>query len=154
MPKQLMSFRFNDSTVNYLQGVVKYSELSMTDYIEGLIELDRDSTSDIGWDKGCVITSDGRMIVISKPYYMTQINLLEDGIGIIAAIPDTLIPLEKCLELAVAQTRKCEDIIYNANDDFTGSGGDVCYIYLSDSNVFAKYLSDTFNVNVKAGILG
>ena len=147
MPKQLMSFRFNDSTVNYLQGVVKYSELSMTDYIEGLIELDRDSTLDIGWDKGCVITSDGRMIVISKPYYMTQINLLEDGIGIIAAIPDTLIPLDKCLEFAKAQTRKDEDILY-------GAGDNIYSIDLNEAKYFSEHLGKLFNVNVKAGILG
>ena len=147
MAKQLMSFRFDDSTVNYLQGVVKNSDLSMTEYIEGLIDLDRDSTSNIEWDRGCIITSDERLIVISKPYYMTQINLLEVGIGIIAAIPDSLIPLDKCLEFAIAQARKDESILY-------GAGDSIYSIDLNDAKYFAEHLGSLFNVDVKAGILG
>ena len=147
MAKQLMSFKFDDSIVNYLQGVVKNSDLSMTEYIEGLIDLDRDSTSNIEWDRGCVITSDERLIVISKPYYMTQVNLLEVGIGIIAAIPDTLIPLDKCLEFAKTQTRKDESILYE-------DGGDIYSIDLNNARYFADHIGKLFNVDVKAGILG
>lgn len=147
MTKQLMSFRFDDSTVNYLQGVVKNSELSMTDYIESLIEIDRNSTADIEWDKGCVITSDERMIVVSEPYYMTQISLLEAGIGIIAAIPDDLIPLNKCLEFAKAQVRKDENILYGKDEQ-------IFSVDINDARYFADHLGKLFNVDVKAGILG
>lgn len=119
----------------------------MTDYIESLIEIDRNSTADIEWDKGCVITSDERMIVVSEPYYMTQINLLEAGVGIIAAIPDELIPLNKCLEFAKAQVRKDENILY-------GEGDQIYSVDINDARYFADHLGKLFNVDVKAGILG
>ena len=146
MAKQLMSFRFDDSIVNYLQGVVKNSDLSMTDYIVGLIEQERDCDIGRDWESGCVITSAGSLIVVDGPYSDMMISLIESGYGIIAAIPESLIPLDKCLEMATAQTRKDEDIVWNV-------GSEIHSIELGDPSGFAKYLADTFNVDVKARIL-
>ena len=147
MAKQLMSFRFDDSIAEYLKIAVKNSSMSMTEYIEMLVEIDMDSKTNIEWDKGCVITSDDRLIVIDRPYYMTQIDLLESGVGIIAAIPDTLIPLSTCLSLAIEQARKDEDICYWDENKIHS-------IDLNDAKYFSEHLSKLFCVDVKAGILG
>ena len=146
MAKQLMSFKFDDSIVSYLQCVVKNSDFSMTDYIEGLIEQERDFTLLTSWDRGCVITSGGMFIVVRNPYYMTQISLMEQGIGIIAAIPDELIPIDKCIEIAVAQVRKKEDILYQDEDE-------IYSIDIQDPKDFSNYLASRFDVDVKARIL-
>jgi len=146
MAKQLMSFRFDDSIVNYLQGVVKNSDMSMTDYIVGIIEQDRDCDYGRDWESGCVIVSSGKLIVVDGAYNNMMISLIEGGYGIIAAIPESLIPLDKCIGMAKAQIRKDEDIVWNLGDEIHS-------IELVDPIGFAQYLADTFDVDVKSRIL-
>jgi len=144
MAKKMMSFRFEESTVDYLQCAVKHSRLSMTELVEGLIEVSMGSGSS-SWDHGCVLTSSNELVVVRKPYYMLQTDLIQCGVGILAAIPDELIPVKKCIEIAKAQIKHTEDIIY--------SGDDIHSIVI-DSKSLSRFLADTFKVDVKAAILG
>jgi len=144
MSKKMMSFRFEENIVDYLQCAVKHSGLSMTELVEGLIEVSMGSGGSC-WEYGCVLTSSDELVIVRKPYYMLQTDLIQCGVGIIAAIPNELIPVEKCIEIAKAQIRHPEDILY--------SGDDIHSITI-DSKSLSRFLADTFNVDVKAAILG
>ena len=144
MPKVLMSFKLEKETTDYLKVIVKNSGMSMSKYLEVLIENDRDQIDTMGWSKGCVITEDS-LKVVSSPYYSTMVSLIENGVGILAAIPDDLIPLEKCIDAAKSQGIASDDVVY--------SGGDICEIFIHGESL-ARYLADSYKVDLKSKIIG
>jgi len=146
--KEPMNFRVEKELADYLRGAVKAAGATMTEYIEGLISNDMESAKSIrDWDKGCVITSD-RLIVVRKPYYKVMIDLIESGVGILAAIPDSVIRLEHCISYAKEYVRKDEDICYVGSDD----SYDIDYVEVEGQSL-ASLLEHRYQVDLKEGII-
>jgi len=142
-----MTFRFNENIAGYLRGTVKALGVSMTEYVESLIAADEACRDDLkSWDVGCVVCGD-TVHVLDKPYYQFMVDAIQSGTGISAVIPDSVVPVGECIELAKLMVRKEEDIVHNYND------GSIESITVQDSTYFINTLQVRHQVNLKDNII-
>lgn len=84
--KKTHSFRFSKETSEYLKNIVRESGLTMTDYIEGLIEIEKQSKP--SWARAVVIYG-GMVGVLDADGYSTVICDSVTGGRIFGCIPDS-----------------------------------------------------------------
>ena len=94
--KQPFSFRLEKDTSDYLRSVVKNSGFTMTEYIEILIEADRNSKP--YWSIALVIL-EGRALFVSSDEYMQMICDSVSGEQILGCVPDPVYSSKQILPL-------------------------------------------------------
>ena len=142
-----MTFRFDEKIADYLRGTVKALGVNMTEYVESLIAADEGSRDELqGWDVGCVVCGDV-IYFLDKPYYQFMVDAIQNGTGITAVIPDSVVPVDECLQLAKLMIRKQEDIVHSDSSDSIES------ITVQESAHFINTLQARHNVNLRDNII-